>query len=68
MNKQDYTDASKACYQLAMALGKDGYEQQELVIAIKQIEKDAKDDRLCLIGILGIFYDGLAYGNWPWTK
>lgn len=70
MNEQDYREAKNQCYALAHSLGANKSEQESLVNALHDIELEydgGKKERL-IACMLGVFTDGLYYGNWPWTK
>lgn len=68
MDEDSFRHAKLACYSLAHSLGTNGLKQTKLVECLQGIEKHAINDELCIRSMLGVFYDGLAYGNWPWIR
>jgi len=67
MTEQDYREAKKACYSLAHSLGSNRSEQESLVNALRGIELTNDLYEPTIKQMLAVFYDGLAYGNWPWV-
>ncbi len=67
MTQVDYVEAKRSCYQLAMSLGKTGNEQNELIKALKDVEKTYDNYKETIQHMLSVIYDGLAFGNWPWV-
>lgn len=70
MDEKSFRDAKQACYSLAHSLGKNGDEQAKLVTALHDIESHSmkcgeSNERIIQL-MLSMFYDCLAFGNWPW--
>lgn len=70
MDDTSYRNAIQALAQLAHAVSLTGKEQNALITAIHEIEmidRDSTHGKERIRAIVGMFYDGLAYGNWPWV-
>jgi len=69
---QDYRDAKNHIYGLAHNVCLDGKEQQALLSTIQDVElemhKNGEDGKQIIITMLGVVFDGLRFGNWPWTS
>ena len=68
MTPSRYRDAAYAMYSMAHALGESSTEQNTLVGALNKIELEHLPPKQTILRMLGLFYDGLAYGNWPWER
>jgi hypothetical protein len=68
MTDKDYQDAKKSCYSLAHSLGNNAGEQHALISALRDAETEETGYNNIIRRMLAVFYDGLAYGNWPWMK
>lgn len=69
MNDKAYRDSIQALAILAHSLGENGRKQNALINAIHEIEmndRNSMHNKERIKSIVGMFYDGLAYGNWPW--
>lgn len=64
----DYTATRKHMYSLAHSIGKNGLEQHALVDALHKIEMLPEEDSYKVLAMVSLFYDGLAYGSWPWNR
>jgi hypothetical protein len=64
----EYKKSMDALYSLAHSLGENGKQQNSLVSALHDIEKYENSDKGRVRAGIAMFYDGLAYGNWPWIK
>ncbi len=67
LESDDYLQAKNAMFSLAHALGKNKQQQDDLIKALKVIELENEPDENIIRDMLGLFLDGLSYGNWPWT-
>lgn len=69
MDDAEYQNAIKALNELASAVTPNTKEQYVLLMGINEIKNaPSVSDRERVRTIIGMFYDGLAYGNWPWIK
>jgi hypothetical protein len=71
MTEHDFEQVKQAMYDLAVALGRTGKEQNALIVSVQSIilnPTETPDYEGKTLSLLGLFYDGMAYGNWPWTK
>jgi len=68
MDKISYINAMQALTQLAHAVGNSSKEQDALISEIRERQKDLNttSNREIVRNVVGMFYDGLEYGNWPW--
>jgi hypothetical protein len=65
MEDSSYNSAKYALYTIAHALGTKEISQVSLIKALHSIEAEHLNHRETLLRMISIFYDGLAYGNWP---
>lgn len=68
MTDKDFRDAKSACYSLAHSLGNNGIEQNKLVEILHEIENYSDGYNATIRRMLAVFYNGLAYGNWPFNQ
>lgn len=66
-----YRNAMHGIYEIAHAIAGNGRKQNVLMIAFSNVEKEHTDyadgrSESVIKSCLGILYDGIAYGNWPW--
>lgn len=68
----DYDEAVKHIYGLAHNVSLNKSEQYALISALDDIEthsiKVGESNHRIVQLMLSLIYDGLAFGNWPWTK
>jgi hypothetical protein len=66
----DTNDRNTAQTALALLQGyaPNGKAQQECSDMYNQLLKDGASPKHVARRMVGALYDGLAYGNWPWTE
>lgn len=64
----DVYSSTKHMFSLCHSIGENRAQQEALVEAIKEIDMDTigYSPRDKLARMLSLFYNGLAFGNWPW--
>lgn len=63
----NYQDGAYKILGILQDIAPNGEAQNDCTNAYNEILKIATDDKEILLRMAGMLYDGLAFGNYPWT-